>query len=410
MANRANNIVVVPDVQENYIVQDREINENPDPKFDSNILVTNDHLSNRLFFNMYYTFDDRELEDKEIKIVWTNANNEKGMSLCVDKELTGDRLSFAWNVPIEATYKEGTVKFAVRITSGEYVWNSLIGTVEVKQGIVTEEFNDLEEAQSTPGWVDYIEGKYKVALQTMTEDEYEALPVKSNDVIYVVTMNDLSINMYQGSKQISGGGGGGGSGATFQVLTRTQWKALQNKEEGTFYVVTDVIGGPPGLEENVYSLYFGSYLLCNSGITSNEDSNLLYSKEFKFGANDKSSVKLTMRRSGRVIWYNFWCRFISTSDYEDLVSKINNDNSIFSDIPSMFISNDSASFPIPLTDAGYAASASLNTPTFVMTSNPYEIPHKFYLYNTYQFNSSYIRLGFQNWTGCMLSMRDTTIT
>ena len=241
----------------------------------------------------------------------------------------------------------------------------------------------------------------------MTEDEYEALPVKSNDVIYVVTMNDLSINMYQGSKQISGGGGGGGSGATFQVLTRTQWKALQNKEEGTFYVVTDVIGGPPGLEENVYSLYFGSYLLCNSGITSNEDSNLLYSKEFKFGANDKSSVKLTMRRSGRVIWYNFWCRFISTSDYEDLVSKINNDNSIFSDIPSMFISNDSASFPIPLTDAGYAASASLNTPTFVMTSNPYEIPHKFYLYNTYQFNSSYIRLGFQNWTGCMLSMRDT---
>ena len=208
MSVNPQSIVVVPDTQENYIIYDREITENPDPKFDNNILVTADNLSNRLYFNMWYTFDNRTLEDKEIKIVWTNAKGEKGMSLCGDKTLNNNTLSFSWDVPIEATYKEGTVSFAVRITTENYTWNSLIGTVEVRQGLITEDFNDLPSAQATPGWVDYIEGKYKVAIQVLTEQEYADLQTKSLDVLYVVKLSTNKITLYLGELPLDGGGGG----------------------------------------------------------------------------------------------------------------------------------------------------------------------------------------------------------
>ena len=57
-------ITVYEDIQENYIVYDREVTENPNPPFNNNILVTNDNKSNRLWFNMYYTFDGRILDDE----------------------------------------------------------------------------------------------------------------------------------------------------------------------------------------------------------------------------------------------------------------------------------------------------------------------------------------------------------
>lgn len=199
-------IDVYQDIQENYIIYDREITENPDPKFNNNLLVTNDHLSNRLYFNMWYTFDDRDLESKEVSIVWVNANNEKGLSLCIDKELKdNDRLTFAWNVPHQATYKDGIVKFAVRIIANDYVWNSLISTVEVKKGLITEEFNNLREAQLSPGWADYIQGKYKISIQKLTESEYTALETKDSETVYIVLKDDNTVEQYIGDRLISGG-------------------------------------------------------------------------------------------------------------------------------------------------------------------------------------------------------------
>lgn len=206
MSIKPEHIVVQQDVEENYIVYDREISENPNPKFNNNILVTNDNLSNRLYFNMWYTFDDRELRNKEIKIVWVTPDGERGMTACEDKKLDaeGHRLSFSWNVPDTCTRKEGTIQFAVRITTENYIWNSLIGTVEVRKGLVTDEYDDLEEAQSEPGWLEYIEGKYRVSIQTLTAQQYANLTTKSDDVLYVVTLpNNNNITIYLGDKQIS---------------------------------------------------------------------------------------------------------------------------------------------------------------------------------------------------------------
>jgi hypothetical protein len=406
-------ITVTADTQENYVIYDRTITKNPDPPFNDNILVTADNLSNRLYFNMWYTFDDRELEDKEIKIVWTNANNEKGMSLCVDKALSDNKLTFAWNVPIEATYKEGTIKFAVRITTDNYVWNSLIGTVEVRQGLVTEEFNDLEEAQSTPGWVDYIEGKYKMSLQSISEDDFDELDPKDNNTIYVVAMNDLSISLYQGSKPIStggGGGGGGGGSANFQQLTVSQWQALTTKDPTTFYIVTDDILGPPNFTENVYSLFYGERLMCNTGLSANQDSSVYYKKTYNFGDNDASSIVITLRRAGRVVWYNISYTLAKKSDLTS-ISSIGSYPGIITDVPIIFCPNDGLTIFLPLTEAGYEQYPTTGGPCIVITSNPYELPKKVYVYNVAQVAEQYYRPGVQSWTGCYLSLRDNyTIT
>lgn len=207
MSIEAQNIEVNQDVQEHYIIYDREITPNPDPQFNNNILVTWDNRSNRLYFNMYYTFDDRTLKDKEICVVWINANGDKGMSLCEDVTLENDRLYFSWNVPIEATYCAGIINFAVHITTDNYIWNSLAGSVEVKKGLITEEFNNLEEAKLKPGWVDYIEGKYKLYLVKLTQTEYAELEEKKDTALYLVLQDDGSIKQYLGETLISGGNG-----------------------------------------------------------------------------------------------------------------------------------------------------------------------------------------------------------
>jgi hypothetical protein len=199
MAIEPQTIIVVPDTQEDYIVVDRTITENQEPKFNTNILVTEDNKSNRLYFNMYYTFDDRELADKEICILWENANHEKGISLCTEKTLTDDRLTFAWDVPVDVTYIAGTISFAIRITANNYIWNSLIGHAEVRQGI---HYDEDEPALAPTGWVNYIQDKYSTTLKSLSKADYTSLTPKDNNTMYVVINPDTSVELYLGETKI----------------------------------------------------------------------------------------------------------------------------------------------------------------------------------------------------------------
>ena len=150
-------ITVQQDNQEHYIIYDRVLTQNTEPPFNENVLVTNDNNSNRLYFNMFYTFDDRELENKDISIVWINANGDKGETPCGDKTLDGDRLYFSWNVPLAATQYAGDITFAVHITTDNYKWNSLPTTIAVRQGLITDEYNELPNAETYQGWTNIID-------------------------------------------------------------------------------------------------------------------------------------------------------------------------------------------------------------------------------------------------------------
>ena len=232
-------IIVEEDIQEDYVIYDRIISPNEGAQY-KNIVVTSDDKSNRVWFSIWKTFDDRDLTTKEISVIWVNADGGKGESVCTDKQVIGDRLYFAWNIPGLATYKAGTITYAIRITDGpDYAWHTLPAQIACVQGLMDDHWDELEPAEETPGWVDYIEGKYKVSIQIMDEDEYEALPIYDDEVIYVVNMNDDSVNMYLGDKQISGGGGGGAN-VNFVELTSSEYTALGNNiDPDTLYLLTD---------------------------------------------------------------------------------------------------------------------------------------------------------------------------
>lgn len=216
-------IIVQEDIQEDYVIYDRVISPNEGAVY-KNIVVTSDDKSNRIWFSIWKTFDNRDLTDKEINVLWVNADGNKGESLCVNKQVIGDRLYFAWNIPGLATVKAGTITYAIRIvdnsTQGEeYAWHTLPATIECVQGLLDSEWDDLPTEQQTPGWVDYIEGKYKVSVQLFTEEDYEELPEKIEDVLYVVTTEEDNFKLYLGELPLAGGSGGGGTSTLFGRAT-----------------------------------------------------------------------------------------------------------------------------------------------------------------------------------------------
>lgn len=240
MSIQPETITVQEDIQEDYIIYDRVITPNANINY-RNIVVTGDDRSNRVFFNMWYTFDDRELENKTISIIWINANNEKGESLAVDKEIKdNNRLVFAWNVPAQATYKEGTIQYAIRITGPDYAWHTLPSTIECVKGLMSGDFNSLQDAELSPGWVDYIEGKYAVGVQSLTISEYESLTEKSTETLYLVTNADGTVTQYLGTTVISNSSSSSGTegNAKIVAMTATEYAALDNPDADTLYVIT----------------------------------------------------------------------------------------------------------------------------------------------------------------------------
>ena len=139
-------IVVQEDIQEDYIIYDRVITPNEDAEY-KNIVVTTDDSSNRVFFSMYKTFDDRTLIDKHFSVIWINAAGYKGETDCVDIQTIDNRLYFAWNIPYAATRTAGTIKYAIRITTKDYVWNTLPADIECVQGLMDDAWEDLPDAE-----------------------------------------------------------------------------------------------------------------------------------------------------------------------------------------------------------------------------------------------------------------------
>lgn len=188
-------IVVQEDIQEDYVVYDRVISPNEQAVY-KNIVVTTDNKSNRIWFSMWYTFDDRDLIDKQISVVWINADGKKGETLCGDIQLIGDRLYFSWDVPGACTNHAGMIRYAIRITAEDYAWNTIPAEIECVQGLMDSEWDTMPVAVDGVDWAEWLESQYKALVTILTEDEYNAIPVK-DELLYIVKMNDnLTVNLY----------------------------------------------------------------------------------------------------------------------------------------------------------------------------------------------------------------------
>lgn len=188
-------IVVQEDIEEDYVVYDRIISPNENAVY-RNVVVTSDDRSNRLWFSMWKTFDNRDLFDKRINVIWINADNEKGETECEDVQVIGDRLYFSWNVPLQATQRAGIIRFAIRIIDEDYAWHTLPAEVECVQGLMDADWADYDPATIVPSWVAYIENKYMVGIQILSRADYDALEIKSPKILYLVLETDGSISQY----------------------------------------------------------------------------------------------------------------------------------------------------------------------------------------------------------------------
>ena len=188
-------IEVQEDIQEDYVIYDRVIQPNENAVY-KNIVVTSDDRSNRVWFSMWKTFDNRDMTTKSINVIWMNADNEKGETECGDIQVIGDRLYFSWDIPLQATQRAGIIKYAIRIVDEDYAWHTLPAEIECMQGLMDADWADLDPAIITPSWIAYIENKYMVGIQILSRAEYDALEIKSNKILYLVREPDNSISQY----------------------------------------------------------------------------------------------------------------------------------------------------------------------------------------------------------------------
>lgn len=84
------------------------------------VAVQGDQLAEVVYFEIDRFFDAKDLDDADIFIQWTNANNESGLSapVVIDIERKPNKIIFGWALSDAITKKDGNISFAVRF----YQW------------------------------------------------------------------------------------------------------------------------------------------------------------------------------------------------------------------------------------------------------------------------------------------------
>lgn len=113
--------------------------------------VESDEKSKRIEFQFPRFVDDIDLNDFNLYINYSNANNEKGLSIAEDVVISEDEITFAWVLSRHVTEYKGNVNFIVcaKKSIGEFrvqnEWNTRIATADVEQGL---EVHHLVESMS----------------------------------------------------------------------------------------------------------------------------------------------------------------------------------------------------------------------------------------------------------------------
>ena len=117
------------------------------------LAVIGDNVSNRITFSMLKTIDGVDITQKSIYVCYKNANGESYLRNCVNKVISGDKITFDWYITREATAFAGTVNFHLEISDGDYLWRSYDSQFTVDDCVIGDVAQEIEYE---PNWLDAI--------------------------------------------------------------------------------------------------------------------------------------------------------------------------------------------------------------------------------------------------------------
>lgn len=139
--------------------------------------VMADNNVKRIFFKTNKEAQIIDLSQLEIHINYLNANGEADKYSVTDKKVEGDYITFSWLISDFATKYKGEIKFIVCMENenGEH-WNSTIATLEVLEGLETDEAIIEQNPDVLEDVLKRLEGiEFESNIEEITIEELENL-------------------------------------------------------------------------------------------------------------------------------------------------------------------------------------------------------------------------------------------
>lgn len=139
--------------------------------------VMADNNVKRIFFKTNKEAQIIDLSQLEIHINYLNANGEADKYSVTDKKVEGDYITFSWLISDFATKYKGEIKFIVCMENenGEH-WNSTIATLEVLEGLETDEAIIEQNPDVLEDVLKRLEGiEFESNIEEITTEELENL-------------------------------------------------------------------------------------------------------------------------------------------------------------------------------------------------------------------------------------------
>lgn len=105
------------------------------PKNIKTVSVVGDNNASIIRIQLDRYWDGKDFADIDCVIRYTNAKNEYGEEDSITKEVADDKIILLWSVSNYVTRYAGYVKFTVQFEEKNYQWQTVAGTLFIRQGV-----------------------------------------------------------------------------------------------------------------------------------------------------------------------------------------------------------------------------------------------------------------------------------
>lgn len=200
------NVFIIDPSTEPQILADLETRAVTVPEALYNIGVTEDNNAETVFIKVNDSFDGKPLDDKQVRIWFTNAKGEPYSTTITDIKHENNFLIIGWTIDERLTMYHGTVQFQVQFYASGYTLNTLPAELNVLKGLnlyasapelennlyeqIILRLSDLEqrllELESKIIKIDDLSYDLKLQEETITKIQNEVTYIKNN-VVYIPT-------------------------------------------------------------------------------------------------------------------------------------------------------------------------------------------------------------------------------